>query len=301
MVIRGYVKIQVPVESDSSNSFKVKCVVLSMFIGLAVMYARGQDDVFPLKTDPVNGWEVISTRTYDGSGLWGYIDGGADLYLEYGFDRVYLQELMVNEHRFKIETFCMSDRLAAFGIFSVNRFRCLFNDTLTMFHCISTYQILAALDRYYLIISDQEGTPIATQIGISMLKVISGMIPNEAFQVPEPFTGQDAKDQLKYMRGKLGLMNGFPSLSDLLDTYEDFTLFAMSIEGKQKKHVLARIGFADMENQADFINRLTVLSDNDPEMIVYKKIAGPNDIVFMIGNRKEMRSMRTYRSYFRGK
>lgn len=279
----------------------MKRVTLLILIGLATNCIWGQEDVFPLNTDSLQRWEIKSTRVYDGTGLWGYINGGADIYIEYGFDRVYVQEVLIDDHMLKIDAFDMTDGVAAFGIFSVNRFRCTLNDSLPFFHCISPYQILAVLDDHYLIISDQESTPAALQCGIRLLKEISCMIQPEPFRVPEPFSIKDAQDQLKCIRGKLGLMDGFPSLSDLLESYENFTLYALIVQGEQPEQVLAQIEFTDGENQADLLNRLTEFQDNNPELVVYKKATGSESILFMIGNQKEMKSLCPYRDLFSDK
>lgn len=277
---------------------KVKRVVLLMLIELAAVDAWGQGDVFPLSTDTIRGWEVAGTRMYDGNGLWGYINGGADIYLEYGFERVYVQEVLHNDHLLKIDAFDMTDSVAAFGIFSVSRFRCLLNDSLPMHHCISPYQILSVLGDHFLIISDQEGTDAATQCGITLLTEISENMQPASFLAPEPFSVNNAEGQLKCIRGKLGLMNGFPSLSDLLESYENYTLYALPVAGDQPDQVLAKIEFADRENQADLIHKLAELQDNAPEKVVYIKATGPEGILFLIVNKEEMTSTCPYRKLF---
>jgi hypothetical protein len=279
----------------------MKCFVLLIFVGWTTSWVSGQEGVFPLRTDPIRGWEVISTRIFDGSGLWGYIDGGADIYIEYGFERVYVQEVMFRDHLLKIEAFCMTDPVAAFGIFSVNRFRCTLNDSLPVYHCISPYQILAVLGGYYLILSDQEGNPAATQCGIRLLKGLSEKIQPESFRLPEPFSTEDAQGRLKCIRGKLGLMNELPSLSDLLESVENFTLYALPLEGERPDQVLALIEFAERSGQADFLDRLTTFQANHPELVVFKKTVGSNSVLFMTANQKEVNSLYPYRELFTDK
>lgn len=276
----------------------MKRVALLIFVGWATSWVSGQDDVFPLSTDTIRGWEVISTQMYDGSGLWGYIDGGADIYMEYGFKRVYVQEVLLNDHLLKIDAFDMTDGVAAFGIFSVSRYRCSLNDSLPVYHCISPYQILAVLGDHYLIISDQEGTLAATQCAITFLLEISDKMQPASIPLPEPFSGKDAEDQLKCIRGELGLMNGFPLLSDLLESYENYSLYALPVANSQMNQVLARIEFKDKKNQADLINKLTEFQDKAPEKVVYKKTTGPESILFLIGNKEEMSSLCPYRELF---
>jgi hypothetical protein len=58
---------------------------------------------------------------YPGDLLYEYINGGAPLYLEYGFVEVASQELLYNERTYILDVYQMEDPLAAFGIFSVRR------------------------------------------------------------------------------------------------------------------------------------------------------------------------------------
>ncbi|MDD5696149.1 MAG: hypothetical protein PHD61_12700, partial [Bacteroidales bacterium] len=57
--------------------------------------ADGQGSIFPWDDNEDLGREVLNTSIFEGSGLWGYIDGGADIYMEYGFDRVYVQDILL--------------------------------------------------------------------------------------------------------------------------------------------------------------------------------------------------------------
>ncbi len=57
-------------------------------------------------------------RVYEGDGLFELVDGGAALYLEYGFVRAFALRLARRESRISIEVYLMSGPEAAFGIFS---------------------------------------------------------------------------------------------------------------------------------------------------------------------------------------
>ena len=60
-------------------------------------------------------------RQYQGQELFDYMDGGADIYLEFGFDRVLVQEYALGAHVIELEIYRMSDAAAAFGMYSIKK------------------------------------------------------------------------------------------------------------------------------------------------------------------------------------
>jgi hypothetical protein len=68
------------------------------------------------------GWDLEdSARVFVGESLYMLIDGGADIYFEYGFRQVVKAEYRNSyENSIKLEIYEMSDASAAYGIFSLN-------------------------------------------------------------------------------------------------------------------------------------------------------------------------------------
>jgi hypothetical protein len=79
-----------------------------------------QDLTIKLIPSDIPDGQITSTEQYDHNSLWGYIDGGADLYLEYGFNKVTAQEVLIDSFHFKVDIYEMNSPEAAFGIFSVS-------------------------------------------------------------------------------------------------------------------------------------------------------------------------------------
>ncbi|MCX6121062.1 MAG: hypothetical protein NTX44_05540 [Ignavibacteriales bacterium] len=67
-------------------------------------------------------WHAVdSVRVFTGEELYTLIDGGADMYLEYGFQRVMTAEYENPQERsIKLEIYEMTDAAAAAGLFSLN-------------------------------------------------------------------------------------------------------------------------------------------------------------------------------------
>lgn len=64
-----------------------------------------------------------SARIYAGNELYNLVDGGADLFKEYGFDRVVVQRYSdTHENNIDLELYEMRDSTSAYGIFSIITF-----------------------------------------------------------------------------------------------------------------------------------------------------------------------------------
>ncbi len=72
--------------------------------------------------DEVGGWKPEGKpRVFSGQSLFEHIDGGADIYHEYGFITLVTQHYDKDDKAVSIEIYCMKDAPAAFGIYSYNR------------------------------------------------------------------------------------------------------------------------------------------------------------------------------------
>ena len=111
----------------------VMWVVFSGFICLGLFWTcaieaaeTGQDKdirtLFPNREIP-SGWRPVGEpRIYAGRELYEYINGGADLYLEYGFkEAASLEYLGPDDAVIVVDIYRMSSSAAAYGIFSAGR------------------------------------------------------------------------------------------------------------------------------------------------------------------------------------
>jgi hypothetical protein len=70
----------------------------------------------------VKGWtRKAEPKTYEHSQLWEYIDGGADVYLDYGFQRVITEELTNGKLTVIVDIYDMKTAEGAFGIYARER------------------------------------------------------------------------------------------------------------------------------------------------------------------------------------
>ena len=101
----------------------MKALVLLILSALLALHANSQTakDILPA-SGWQEGWEREDVLFYEGDDLFFLINGGADLYMEFGFLNVAAAEYNHPEKgRFYIEVYRMESDSAAFGAFSVAR------------------------------------------------------------------------------------------------------------------------------------------------------------------------------------
>jgi len=66
-------------------------------------------------------WQATERKTYIGQSLYDHIDGGAEVYFEYGFARVEVGYYDRDEKEIQVEVYRMANPFAAAGIYSFLR------------------------------------------------------------------------------------------------------------------------------------------------------------------------------------
>lgn len=197
-----------------------------------------EDIQFPiLKSHEIENLQVEKPSIYSHKELYGYIDGGAEIFLEYGFIRLFAQELHYGEKDLKLEIYQMTDSSAAFGIFSVSRNNCPSVDTLTEFSCSTSYQLALARGPYYLTITNYQGTDELENLSIKIARVVIGKIPDKDFTIPQIFRQSRFSPflhQLKLMKGQLGLQNGYPDWLEKFQNISKFTVQLLPVQSENE-------------------------------------------------------------------
>ncbi|MFA6570329.1 MAG: hypothetical protein WCT77_03755, partial [Bacteroidota bacterium] len=91
------------------KSNNINIIILLTFFFISLTITSGQPclsksgDDFRLDVNDSKTFDITRNDDYDGKSLWGYIDGGADLYLEYGFENLVVQEVKNKGEVYKIE------------------------------------------------------------------------------------------------------------------------------------------------------------------------------------------------------
>jgi len=181
--------------------------------------------------------EIKNERVFTGTALYGFMNGGADLYYEYGFKELVSREIKYKGEDFTVDIYTMNTPLDAFGIYSVNVFKCLRADSLGRFDCQSKYQLQAVDGNAYVSIVFQSGSNAARKAADELYRIYvtdgkSGVnIPGQLTYMVASGSGT-----VKYMKGKLGLNNVQSSLADLLEEMNGYEVWY--VENKDNSVVL---------------------------------------------------------------
>jgi len=170
--------------------------------------------------------EIKNERMFTGTALYGFMNGGADLYYEYGFKELTSHEIVYNGEEFTVDIYTMETPLDAFGIYSLNVHKCMRADSLGQFDCLSKYQLQAVDGNTYISIVFQSGSEAARKAADELCQIYavegkSGIrIPGQLTYMTQSFSGT-----VKYMKGKLGINNVQPALNELLDGIDAYEVW----------------------------------------------------------------------------
>ena len=165
-----------------SPRYRALLLVLALIPGRA----GAQPDMPLLDPGEISGLEVRRVSSFAGDALYGYINGGADLYHEYGFERLAVQELGLEGETYFTEVYRMTDPGGAFGIFSVSHRKCAPADSLPPSSCVAPSVIQWAHSRYFVRIAGESGSPVAQAGGLRLARRLVGEDQGGFLEHPSP-------------------------------------------------------------------------------------------------------------------
>jgi hypothetical protein len=214
--------------------------------------AGAQSSLVPRTLSGMNGVGSVQSRVFTETSLYGYINGGAELYLEYGFDTLMVTEIELDGSDIKLEVYRMKDPEAAFGIFSVSRFRCNGGARLTEHLCRSAYQLQFCKGPYYVSIINDTGSEADQKRSADLAVILLENIAEPSFSPAEFYEEGIDEETMRgavLVRGPLGVYNGIPGLSDRLGTAGGFS--ALFIRNGQD--TIASLLFNSEQSASDFM------------------------------------------------
>lgn len=235
-------------------------IVLVAIAALIPLTAGAQSTVLPRALSGMTGIQSAQNRTFTETSLYGYIDGGAELYLEYGFDTLLVTEMVIDGSDIKSEIYRMKDPEAAFGIFSVSRFRCNGGEKLTEHLCRSAYQIQFCKGPYYVSIINDTGSEADQKRSADLAGLMIENIAEPSFTPAAFYTETIDEETMRgavLVRGPLGIYNGIPGLSARLGKATDYSALLI----RHGQDTIASLRFASDLSAERFLNDMK-LSDN---------------------------------------
>ncbi|MCK9412666.1 MAG: hypothetical protein M0Q53_10215 [Prolixibacteraceae bacterium] len=226
--------------------------VLFFLLSLSINCFPQMEGTFPAidKSDLPDG-TFQPARTFTGASLFGYIDGGAELYLEYGFSAAWISEIDFMGGKYKTEIFRMTGPEEAFGIFSVSKHRCRNMPSISSYTCQTRYQLQICAGSCYISIVNSSGSETdsiaSLRIGEAIIRKIRE--PSAGFSNYLPGVQPEIiRSNAILAKGKLGLMNGAP---DWEDYFKDVTGYSVVILSGIENTVIS-VKFKTREDLAKF-------------------------------------------------
>jgi hypothetical protein len=242
-----------------------------LIFGFPACFSQLPED-FPLvnKADLPEA-KFSSSRTFNGTALFGYIDGGAELYLEYGFSVVSVTEIEYMQGKYKTEIYKMNGPEEAFGIFSVSKYRCLDMPSLSEFTCRTKYQFQICKGPYYISIINGTGTRSDSIASAKIGSILTDKIKDKEIDLSQYLPGiQDGllKTKCFLAKGRLGIVNGSPDLEDFFQGITDYTAVIVKSE-----KVIISVKFGNEGSFMKFLELNELQDQNLAPSGNFKKIA----------------------------
>jgi len=182
----------------------------------------------------IQGWSRVDTaRIYEGNALYDFIDGGADLFFEYGFRRALSVEYQsAGGKSINLEVYEMKDPGSAFGIYSIRSGEEATQVDIGQRGNAHAYYIMFWKGRFYVSVASSDSTGEcrsgleATARAVDQNISSKGQKPHVVDLLPAANLGMS-----RYFRGNLGLSSTsildvkglFPVVDGAIGTYRDHT------------------------------------------------------------------------------
>lgn len=208
------------------------------------------NDIFP--ADGFLGtWNRVGKHlVFKGANLYGHIDGGAEIFLELGFDRLEVQRYARGEEEeVSVEVYRMDDPAAALGIYLM---KCGLEATVSSFderHTASKYQILFQKGSTYVTLYNMTGEEEPGSALLDFAKALAKKIP--AGEAIDPFASLPANKRIegseRIIRGPFTLQRVFTlGKGDILLLENNATAVAASYgDGDGESFTLILVDYPD--------------------------------------------------------
>lgn len=126
----------------------------------------------------LGAWNVEGRpRLFPGSELYGHIDGGAEIFFEFGFEEATVQRYRSPAGEVVVECYTMSDPLAALGIYLGKCGAETPDAGLAERHTAGRFQLMFVRDRYFVIVDNPAGTPTLAPVLVEFARFIASRLP----------------------------------------------------------------------------------------------------------------------------
>ena len=257
-------------KTSVSVFFTSICLTLFLFIQ---GFSQTKNEYYYLNSIDKSGeWKLNDTvKTFQGDELFYLINGGAELYIEYGFIEVAAAEYIKNDtNSIYIEIYKMKNNNAAFGIYTLSR---VGGEILEIGNQANLYNYYVLLwkGNYFVTISSSDknakisGTLIHFAKAIEFNIEAKGTVPDIIELLPHENRNQTT---IKYILGNIALNNiYFFDYKDIFDIaegvvcdYENYSIFILKYKNPEESRHWFEKAKKCIINKSKFSNYRQVLN-----------------------------------------
>jgi len=221
------------------------------------------------------GWSKQSPELiFTANDLYGHINGGAELFLEFGFKQLRVQRYQRERQEFSAELYEMENATAALGIYLMKCGRETPIPDLTARHTANAYQIQMVRGNYYIQVINPSGNADIAQTLTDYCRVLLSLIKETKASVDlwtELPTGNRTPGSERIFRGPYALQALF-TFGDgdvFLQKGRIFGVSAKYQDGADSRHYEMRIAYpSTAEAEEAFLN---FSEHHDAYLIILKK------------------------------
>ncbi len=184
----------------------VLCLIIGIFTSTAISQVRLPDDHFE------KGWKKSSrTLVFHSNDLINYIKGGAELFLEFGFEDLHVQRYAKDDAEIGIEVYRMESPESAMGIYLMNKGAETQIKGIPARHAASRLQITILRGSYFILINNYSGSSSLQKDMAKASRAVLARIPLvEPSNVFDILPAQNRiQDSETIFRGPFGLQSIF--------------------------------------------------------------------------------------------
>jgi hypothetical protein len=255
----------------------------------------------PLPADnAIAGWKKSEPqKTFNQADLYGYIDGGAELFLEFGFEQLVVQKYKSGGDEITVEMYRMTDPVAAAGIHLMKMGKETPELALRDRNSINNYQLMFLRNRYFTIVNNLGGKEALRPTMLRFASVVAGSMP-AATPIPEvnvlPKRALVASS-VRLLRGAYGLQAVYTlGDGDILQLGRTTTAVSGDYKDASGSYTLiladypdaaaARKALAYLQSNLDKYSKITTKQDAGFVFQDYQKKFG---VVRLVGKRLEIK------------
>ena len=196
--------------------------ILFCFILMIVCAATAQDSP-----------EIKEERVFTGKALYGFMNGGADLYYEYKFEQLITRDLTFMNEEFTVDIYQMENSEMAFGIYSILTYKCERADELGSFDCQSKYQLQTVSGNNYISLVFHSGSEKAKEAAGKLLRFYAPETNDDFINIPQQlsFLPKPISGTVKLLKGVLAVNNKYPEFTPLVSGMENYSIWLAEKEG----------------------------------------------------------------------